>query len=57
MNEHVYMYIKEALLLFTVEVGVTETRTHLKSETMCIYHINLEETPLTLKVTVTHLAN
>ena len=53
MNEHVYMYIKEALLLFNVEVGMTETR----SETMCIYHSNLEETPLTLKVTVTRLAN
>ena len=49
MIEHAYMYIKEALLLFMVEVGMAETRTHLKSVRMCIYYstCNLERTPLT----------
>ena len=47
MIEHVYMYIKEALILFTVEVGVAEPRTHLKSVRMCIYYSNLERPSLT----------
>ena len=43
MNEDVYMYINKALSLFTVKVGVTETRPHLTSESMCIP----QRTPLT----------
>ena len=42
MNEHIYIYIKKAPILFTVEVAMAEKRTPT-----CIYHSNLERTPLT----------
>ena len=38
MNEHFYMYIKKVLILFTVEVGVAETRTPQVSENVYMYN-------------------
>ena len=40
MIEHVYMYIKKALMLFTVEVGMAETRTPQVSENVYMYMYN-----------------
>ena len=37
MNEHIYMYIKKAPILFTVEVAVAETRTPKISENVYMY--------------------